>query len=109
MAAAAIASLVLMRFLPRLPGGGRLVLDTELGADEGFASAPESDRRWLGRTGRTQSALRPAGIAAIEGERVDVISDGEMIEAGTDVVVTRVDGNRVVVRRIRTATPEERQ
>jgi membrane-bound serine protease (ClpP class) len=105
MAAAAIASLVLMRFLPRLPGGSRLVLETGLGADEGFASPPESDRQWLGKTGRTQSALRPAGIATIEGERVDVISDGEMIEPGTEVIVTRVDGNRVVVRRLATVTP----
>ncbi len=38
----------------------------------------------------------------IEGERVDVVSDGEMIEAGARIQVMRVDGNRIVVRRVPT-------
>jgi membrane-bound serine protease (ClpP class) len=48
------------------------------------------------------SVLRPAGIAMIEGARVDVVSDGEMIEAGARIQVMRVDGNRIVVRRVPT-------
>ena len=68
-------------------------------ADLGYASAPESDRQWLGRTGTALSPLRPAGIAEIDGVRVDVVSDGDFIEAGTPLLVTRVDGNRIVVRR----------
>jgi membrane-bound serine protease (ClpP class) len=91
-------SLVLLRFLPRLPGGRRLVLDTELAAEEGFASAPETDRAWLGKHGTALSPLRPAGIANIDGQRVDVVSDGEFIEAGAPITVARVDGNRIVVR-----------
>jgi membrane-bound serine protease (ClpP class) len=94
------ASLVLLRFLPRLPIGRRLVLETELTAREGFASAPETDRAWLGKRGTTASQLRPAGIADIEGERVDVVSDGEFIDAGDPITVVRVDGNRIVVRRL---------
>ena len=94
------ASLALLRFLPRLPVGRRLVLETELTAREGFASAPETDRAWLGKRGTAASPLRPAGIADIEGERVDVVSDGEFIAAGDPITVVRVDGNRIVVRRL---------
>lgn len=94
------ASLVLLRFLPRLPGGRRLVLETRLAAEKGFASAPETDRAWLGTHGTAVSTLRPAGIADFEGQRVDVVSDGELIEAGSLVTVVRVDGNRIVVRRL---------
>ncbi|MEX2177810.1 MAG: NfeD family protein [Gemmatimonadaceae bacterium] len=101
MLAALAASIVLLRYLPRFPLGRQLMLQTELSAGGGYASAPERDTNWLGRTGRTTSALRPAGIAEIDGERVDVVSDGEMIEAGTTIVVSRVDGNRIVVRRHR--------
>jgi len=97
---ALVASLVLLRFLPRLPFGKRLILQTGLSAEQGFASAPESDMRWLGKRGRASSPLRPAGIAEIEGERVDVVSDGELIDAGQFIEVTRVDGNRIVVRRV---------
>jgi membrane-bound serine protease (ClpP class) len=99
LVAALVGSLVMLRFLPRLPWGRRLILETGLGAGQGYASAPETDKTWLGKSGRAVSPLRTAGIAEIEGERVDVVSDGEFIEPGAPVVVTRVDGNRIVVRR----------
>ena len=97
---ALIASLVLLRFLPRLPFGRRLILETGLGSGHNYGSAPDSDRRWLGKKGRASSTLRPAGVAEIEGERVDVVSDGELIDAGQLIEVTRVDGNRIVVRQV---------
>lgn len=91
-------SLVLLRLLPRLPFGRKLVLETDMEADEGYVSTPDSDRRWMGRSGTAISPLRPAGIADIDGARVDVVSDGAFIDAGTPIEVTRVDGNRIVVR-----------
>ncbi len=97
---AIVSSLVLLRLLPRLPFGRQLVLEGGMDADLGYVSGPASDRLRLGRTGVTVSPLRPAGIADIDGSRVDVVSDGGFIEAGVPVVVTRVDGNRIVVRRI---------
>ena len=48
-------------------------------------------------TGVTLSALRPSGFARIDGQRVDVVTRGEMIEAGRAVRVVEVLGNRVVV------------
>jgi membrane-bound serine protease (ClpP class) len=97
--AAVIASLFMLRFLPRLPFGRRLILDTGVPASAGYASAPEGDKAWLGKSGRALSPLRPAGIAELNGERLDVVSDGEFIESGAAIVVMRVDGNRIVVRR----------
>jgi membrane-bound serine protease (ClpP class) len=96
--AALLASFLLLRFMPRTPFGRRLILQNDLGTGHEFGSAPESDLRWLGKRGRASSPLRPAGIADIEGARVDVVSEGELIEPGTPVEVIRVDGNRIVVR-----------
>ena len=90
--------LALLRLLPRIPLGRRLVLESEMGADRGYISPPESDQRQLGRTGIAVSPLRPAGVAEIDGSRVDVVSDGSFIDAGAAIEVTRVEGNRVVVR-----------
>jgi membrane-bound serine protease (ClpP class) len=90
--------LALLRVLPRLPFGRRLVLDAEMGADQGYTSPPENDRLQLGRAGIALSPLRPAGVADIGGSRVDVVSDGAFVDAGAAIEVTRVDGNRVVVR-----------
>jgi membrane-bound serine protease (ClpP class) len=95
-------SIALLRFLPRLPVGRALILDTRLGAGTGYTSEPTTDAHWLGREGHAVSPLRPAGIADIEGQRVDVVSDGVFIEAGERVRVDRVDGNRIVVRKIST-------
>jgi membrane-bound serine protease (ClpP class) len=93
-----------VRALPRLPFGRRLVLETGMAADQGYVSAPESDRRWLGQTGTALSPLRPAGIAEFDGVRVDVVSDGGFVDAGNPIEVTRVDGNRIVVRQ---STPRQ--
>lgn len=93
------ASLVLLRFLPRLPFGRKLILDTGLDTGKGYVSPPASDSHWLGKSGRAASTLRPAGIADIGGERVDVVSEGEFVDAGEPISVIRVDGNRIVVRK----------
>ncbi len=102
---ALLAGLVLLRFVPRLPFARGMVLDADLGTGPAHGSAPLSDQRWLGGHGRAASALRPAGIADIGGERVDVVSDGELIEPGTSIEVVQVDGNRIVVRRSAHALP----
>jgi membrane-bound serine protease (ClpP class) len=99
LAISVVLLLVFMRSLPKFSFGRRLVLETELSTREGFASAPESDSHWLGKTGRAATPLHPAGIAEIDQDRVDVVSDGELIDAGELIHVVRVDGNRVVVRR----------
>jgi len=96
---AVLMSLVLLRFMTRLPTGRGLVLQTRLEAEEGYASPPDLDTALLGQRGSARSMLRPAGIADIGGRRIDVVTDGEMIDAGEPIVVVRVDGNRVVVQR----------
>ena len=101
---AVIASFALLRFMPRLPFGRQIILQSDLGTGPEHGAAPESDLRWLGKRGRAASPLRPAGIAEIEGTRVDVVSEGDLIEPGTPIEVTRVDGNRIVVRPITNIT-----
>ncbi len=91
--------LVLMRTMTQSPFARRLVLETDMDADDGWESTPDADHHLMGVVGKTITQLRPSGIANLGGARVDVVSDGELIDPGTDIIVTRVDGNRVVVRR----------
>jgi membrane-bound serine protease (ClpP class) len=91
-------SFALFRLLPFLPGGRKLVLATALGRTE---STEQPERpSLLGAVGNSLTALRPAGMAKIAGQRVDVVSEGEFIEAGQAVEVVREEGNRVVVKRL---------
>ena len=54
----------------------------------------------VGKRGRTSGPLRPAGKATIDGEYLDVFSEGGFIDAGAEVGVVRREGNRVVVREV---------
>jgi len=44
------------------------------------------------------SDLRPAGVARFGSERVDVVSEGDFVPAGSVLRVLRVEGNRITVR-----------
>ena len=52
----------------------------------------------LNQTGKALTQLRPAGTAIINGQRIDVVTEGALIERGQAVKVVNVDGMRVVVR-----------
>jgi membrane-bound serine protease (ClpP class) len=51
-----------------------------------------------GKTGVAVTTLRPSGKAEIGGEFFTVEADGLFVEAGSEIKVTRVYGNRIVVR-----------
>ena len=54
----------------------------------------------LNGTGVALTQLRPSGVAKIDGQRVDVITEGGLIERGKAVKVVAVEGSRIVVREI---------
>ncbi len=94
-----ISAMVLARFLPRMPLLNRLVLSDTTVSDGSSRAAAASQERTarVGETGRTTTMLRPAGKARIGERLVDVVTDGEFLDAGTDVRVAQVRGNRIVV------------
>lgn len=54
----------------------------------------------LGARGVCQSDLRPSGKAMIEGCLVDVLTEGDYVETGSQVGIIRIEGNIITVRRI---------
>lgn len=79
-------------------GGSRMALQAPLTAEAGFV-ATDDHAALLGQAGVAATTLRPGGFATIGGRRVDVVTLGEHLDAGTPVEVAAVEGNRVVVRR----------
>jgi len=51
-------------------------------------------------TGVTITQLRPSGTAFVNGKRVDVVTEGGLIEQGASIKVVAVEGLRVVVREV---------
>lgn len=89
----------LSRYVPRADRLGGLVLAPELTSASGYTSAATNDGL-VGETGITYTALRPAGTVEIDGQRVDVVTQGEFIARGEPVRVKDVQGSRVVVTSI---------
>lgn len=54
---------------------------------------------YVGMKGRAITVLRPSGMAMVNGVKLNVVSDGEFIDADAEIIVTNVDGNRICVRR----------
>lgn len=86
--------LAVMRYLPENAWVRRFALANFQGPDY-VSSRDFGDLR--GHTGIAASYLRPAGIAAIDGRRVGVLTEGEFIPQGTAIRVTRVEGARIFV------------
>jgi membrane-bound serine protease (ClpP class) len=64
---------------------------------EGYVSAlPRGDL--VGKAGVAATDLRPAGTAVVDGERIDVVTEGDYIPSGARVEVVRAEGYRHVVR-----------
>lgn len=51
----------------------------------------------IGKTGVACTALRPSGIAEIDGQRFNVVTEGDFIESGANIRVSKAEGNRIVV------------
>ena len=93
---AGAGALLLGRFLPRSRLFGRLALGAATAAADGYTAAPDSTAL-VGKAGVALTALHPAGSARFEGERLDVVTAGEYLDAGTPVRIVEAHGNRIVV------------
>ena len=89
-------ALLLGRFLPRSRFVNRLALAASTSAADGYTAADDTSAR-VGQSGVALTPLHPSGAARIGGERLDVVTAGEFLEAGTPVQVVEAHGNRLVV------------
>jgi len=88
--------IIWMKYFPGSRIGKKIIVDQDLSTSK----AAEDYHALIGKEGETTSELRPAGFAAINGKRIDVVTQGEMISKGQKVKVLKIDGSRVVVQAI---------
>lgn len=77
----------------------KLVLQNNLDKKSGFSSNNDASA-YLGKTGKTTTTLRPSGKAQFDDTELDVVSTGEFIDADISVIVTKVEGYKIIVRRV---------
>lgn len=95
-----ITGAVFVAWLRHLPNSGRfggLLLRSATNVSEGYISG-EPRQDLVGKEGLAVTDLRPAGTVVVADERIDVVSEGSFVQAGSPVVVVRSEGYRLVVR-----------
>ncbi|MDM8555271.1 NfeD family protein [Desulfococcaceae bacterium HSG7] len=97
--AAFILSMLAFRYL--LPQLATVVNGPYLGAtlNNAHADSKEVQDVQVGDNGVALSFLRPSGKAEINGARSDVVTEAEFIEKGTPIIVSAIDGNRIIISR----------
>ena len=78
----------------------KIILKERESNEAGYRSA-EDMQVFLGKEGETTTACRPTGMAEFDGVKLNVVSEGEFLPAGTRIRIVQVEGSRIVVRVIK--------
>jgi membrane-bound serine protease (ClpP class) len=92
------------KVFPSTPLGKHMILGAPKRHPEPATRSNRTDL--VGREGIARSQLRPSGTADLDGERVDVVTRGELVDAGSRIRVIENRGNRIVVKAIETKSKE---
>jgi len=98
MMASMILFILLLNYLPNTSYMKRIILETEESPQDGYTAARAEPQTQVGQTGLALTALRPAGIAEIDGRRLDVVTQGEFIQPRTEIEIAQIQGARIIVR-----------
>jgi membrane-bound ClpP family serine protease len=87
-----------IKLFPKTAAGKKMILaETQTGVR---AQSSKQHDDWVGREGVAQTVLRPAGVAMINGKRLDVVAESGMIESGSLIKIVAVHENRLVVKKL---------
>lgn len=98
IAIASMGMVIIMKFFgKKLHLLNKVVLMDATDTESGYVSNVNR-LELLGRHAKTSTPLRPAGAIELDGERIDVVSEGSYIDKGKNVTIVKVEGSRIVVR-----------
>jgi len=89
-----------VKWWPKTPLGKRMLIDIPNDPDELLpdGEAYRQVQSQIGKRGTAVTDLLPNGRIAIDGTGFDAVTEGVLVDAGTPVEVTEIQGNRIVVR-----------
>lgn len=94
----AILIYLLFKYLIKTPIFDRIILGTKQAKSDGYVAVINDKSELVGTEGKAVTTLRPAGVAVIGEKRLDVLAEGEFIPCGSNIVVSRVEGNKIIVK-----------
>ena len=94
LVAGIVTFVVWVKYFPKSRIGKTLSLSSSA---KDFKSNTTDDDVPVGTVGEVICTLRPSGIALFDGHRLDVVADGEWIEAGEAVKISSTSGGHIAV------------
>ncbi|MBS4014074.1 MAG: hypothetical protein KGZ97_10030 [Bacteroidetes bacterium] len=73
----------------------KMMLNTEI---DGKVNIIDNDKIKVGDEGKTVTRLNPVGKAIINDEFYEVVSKDNLIDENQDIVVLKVEGNKIIVK-----------
>jgi membrane-bound ClpP family serine protease len=97
-------SIVVLFFMIKVLGRkmvlfNRMILFDSAKKEDGYVSNVNRTDL-LGKEGIALTVLRPSGTAVFNNERIDVVSEGGFIDQNAKIMVIKVEGVRIVVRKV---------
>ena len=77
----------------------KIILTNTSSSEQGFVSSVDYSR-YLHKEGIALTELRPSGSVKIDDDVLDVISEGSYISKGEKIRVVKIEGMRIIVRKI---------
>lgn len=96
---AVIIFIIILKHLPSSRLWKKVVLQNSSTAEQGYISSTNQSSL-LQREGIVLTELHPAGTILVDGQPIDVVSEGVYINKGASVRIIKIDGSRIIVRKI---------
>lgn len=74
----------------------KMMLNTNI---EGRVNEIEENKLHIGDTGKSISRISPAGTALFDNELFEVHTQGDFIDQETEIVITKLEDNKIIVKR----------
>ena len=97
-----IAIIIFAIIIKKLPSSKlwkKIILTNTSSTEQGYVSSVDYSQ-YLNKEGIVLTELRPSGSVEIDGVPVDVVSEGKFISKGEKVRVVKIEGMRIIVRKI---------
>lgn len=95
----AIITILLVKHGKRIPHLDKIILETKHGQEKEYKSSFPYES-YLEREGVSISELRPSGVIEIDGQRLNALSEGTFIPKEVNIKVIKVEGTKIIVRRV---------
>lgn len=94
-----VTAFLFIKYGQRSPYFDKIILSTKQEENSSYTTGMKKER-YLEKSGYALTTLRPSGTVIIDDDRLDAVTEGEFIMKGEKVKVVKIEGLKVIVRKI---------